>query len=158
MEFRSSADLRKRLTGSYQGTLQQVVRRILGGYDFFVKSGKNGLEVNLIGSGGTTAVVGASSASQVAEKREVATGELSPSPKVAERPVPVVASARRSPTINHARGPPPLPAAPLATTPGPALAVTPSSAQLGLAPTPVPSPGAPIIVLPPPNPGPAQAR
>jgi hypothetical protein len=118
------------VTGTYQGSLQQVVMRILGGYDFFVKSGENGLEITLLGSGRATAVVGASSASKVAEKREDATAESSPAANVAERAMPVVASAGRSPTIKHPKGPPPVPAAPLATStaPGPALAVAPSPA------------------------------
>jgi hypothetical protein len=130
VEFRSSADLEKRLTGTYQGSLQQVVMRILGGYDFFVKSGENGLEISLLGSGRATAVVGPSSTSKVAEKRGDAAAELSPATNVAERPMPVVASAGRSPTIKRAKGPPLFPAAPLAmsTAPGPALAVAPSPA------------------------------
>jgi hypothetical protein len=130
VEFRSSADLEKRITGTYRGSLQQVVMHILGGYDFFVKSGENGLEITLLGLGRAIAVVGASSASKVAEKREDAAAELSPAANVAERAMPVVASAGRSPTIRHPKGPPPVPAAPLATSiaPGPALAVAPSPA------------------------------
>jgi hypothetical protein len=131
VEFRSSADLEKRITGTYQGSLRQVVMHILGGYDFFVKSGENGLEISLLGSGRATAVVGASSASKVAEKREDATaGSSPPAANVAERAMCVAASAGRSPTIDHSKGPPPVPAAPLAmsTVPGPALAVAPSPA------------------------------
>jgi hypothetical protein len=61
VRFRSSAKLEKRLTGTYHGSLQQVMTQILRGYDFFVKSGENGLEITLLGLGKTFAVASAGS-------------------------------------------------------------------------------------------------
>jgi hypothetical protein len=49
VQFRSAANLDKRLTGTYKGTLQQAVSRVLKGYDFVVKSGRSGLEITLLG-------------------------------------------------------------------------------------------------------------
>ena len=51
VHFRSSANLEKKLTGTYEGTLQQVVTHVLSGYNFVVKSGERGIEITLLGSG-----------------------------------------------------------------------------------------------------------
>jgi len=62
VRFRSLANVEKRVTGTYQGSLQQVMTQILRGYDFFIKSGENGLEITLLGFGKTFAVTAAGSA------------------------------------------------------------------------------------------------
>jgi hypothetical protein len=67
VQSRSAANLDKRLTGTYEGTLLQAVSRILKGYDFVVKSGQSGLEITLLGAGKPVAVVGARSATKSAE-------------------------------------------------------------------------------------------
>jgi hypothetical protein len=59
VRFRSAANLNKRLTGTYQGTLQQVISRILKGYDFATRSGAAGLEITLHGAGTPVDVAGA---------------------------------------------------------------------------------------------------
>jgi hypothetical protein len=51
VQLRSAADLDKRLTGTYEGTLQQAVSHILKGYDFVVKSDQSALEITLLGAG-----------------------------------------------------------------------------------------------------------
>jgi hypothetical protein len=63
VQFRSAANLDKRLSGTYAGTLEQVVSHILKGYDFVVKSGPAGLEITLLGAGKPTPVFGARPAS-----------------------------------------------------------------------------------------------
>jgi hypothetical protein len=78
VHFRSSANLDKRLTGTYEGTLQQVVTRLLRGYNFVMKSGEQGIEVTLLGTGKTVAVGGTSSTAKVAVRRVNATAEPSP--------------------------------------------------------------------------------
>jgi hypothetical protein len=147
VQFRSSADLEKRLTGTYKGSLQQVVSRILAGYTFFVKSDETGLEITLLGLGKTIAVVGASSASKVAMRRADATTEPSPAANPVERPVPVPApsSGGPIPTKTLAEGPRPMPSASgpaPGLVPGPALSSVPlpSPAAPGSAPGPVPGP------------------
>jgi hypothetical protein len=140
VQFRSSADLEKRLTGTYKGSLQQVVSRILAGYTFFVKSDETGLEITLLGSGKTIAMVGASSASKVAMRRADATTEPSPAAteqsvaaNPAERPVP--SSGGPIPTKTSAEGPRPMP-----STSGSAPSPVPGPAT---GPGPVPLPAAP---------------
>jgi hypothetical protein len=145
VQFRSSADLEKRLTGTYKGSLQQVVSRILAGYTFFVKSDETGLEITLLGLGKTIAVVGASSASKVAMRRADATTEPSPAANPVERPVPVPSSGGPIPTKTLAEGPRPMPSASgpaPGPVPGPALSSVPlpSPAAPGSAPGPVPGP------------------
>jgi hypothetical protein len=141
VQFRSSVDLEKRLTGTYRGSLQQVVTRVLTGYDFFVKSGEKGLEITLIGSGRTIAVLGASS--KVARRTD-ATPEQSPAANPAERPVlssgapiptPEPSSGGPIPTKTLAEGPHPMPAT-SGSAPGPVPGPT-------LGPGPVPSPAPP---------------
>jgi hypothetical protein len=62
VRFRSLANVEKRVTGTYQGSLEQVMTQILRGCDFFMKSGENGLEITLLGVGKTFAVTAAGSA------------------------------------------------------------------------------------------------
>jgi hypothetical protein len=59
VQFKSSANLNKQLTGTYKGTLQQAVSRVLNGYDLVMKPGQAGLEVTLLGIRKSVAAVGA---------------------------------------------------------------------------------------------------
>src|SRR5262249_3504685 len=45
LRYRSGAPLDKRLTGTHQGSLQRVVRRVLDGYDFVVRTSGEGVDV-----------------------------------------------------------------------------------------------------------------
>src|SRR5262245_47947670 len=38
LQYRGTATLDRRISGSYRGTLQHVIRRLLDGYDFIVKT------------------------------------------------------------------------------------------------------------------------
>jgi hypothetical protein len=111
---------------AYPGSLQQVVKRVLTGYDFFVKSGEKELGITSLGSGQTTAFLGSSSESEVAVQRADATTERSPA-SPAKRPVML------------AEGPRPIAAAP-SPVPGPSL----SSAPLPSAPIMGSTPPAPV--------------
>jgi hypothetical protein len=137
VQFRSSADLEKRITGTYQGSLQQVVTRVLSGYDFFVKSGEKGLEITLLGSGKTIAGVGAPS--EVARRADATTEpspaatEQSVAANPAERPVP--SSGGPIPTKTSAEGPRPMPpASGSAPSPVPGPATGPGPVPLPAAP------------------------
>jgi hypothetical protein len=50
VHYRSSANLEKRLNETYEGPLQRVMKRILNGYSFVVKTGDGGIEVTVIGT------------------------------------------------------------------------------------------------------------
>jgi hypothetical protein len=110
VRFRSAATLDKRLTGTYAGTLQQAVSRILKGYDFVVKSGPAGLEITLLGSGTPTVVVGARAATKPAEApaAQLATAMAD----TGDRPVPMPASGGLPPPIRVAEGTGPVPTRP----------------------------------------------
>jgi hypothetical protein len=160
VHFRSSANLEKRLTGTYVGTLQQVVTHVLRGFNFVMKSGDKGIEITLLGTGKTITVGGVSSAPKVAVRRTEAAAEPSPAADAAVQPVPVASSTGPLPVIRLAEGAPPIPlAAPPASgsapapVPGTATADAPSPAPPapGSKPSPVPTPGtASAAVLPPP--------
>lgn len=51
VHYRSSANLEKQLTGTYQGSLQRELIRILEGYDFFISKMSDGrIEVTVLGT------------------------------------------------------------------------------------------------------------
>jgi hypothetical protein len=49
LRYRSSVALNAPISGTYQGTLRQVVTRLLDGYSFIVKSGPGGIELTVLG-------------------------------------------------------------------------------------------------------------
>jgi hypothetical protein len=124
VQFRSAANLDKRLTGTYKGTLQQAVSRVLKGYDFVVKSGRSGLEITLLGAGKPVAVVEARSVKKSAEL--TATN--------ADPDVPQPRSDGPTPPIKVAQGPGPVP------TPAPPGAAPFPAPQVGSSPAPMPIP------------------
>jgi hypothetical protein len=116
VQFRSAANLDKRLTGTYEGTLQQAVSRVLKGYDFVVKSGRSGLEITLLGAGKPVAV------------------ELTSTATNADPDVPQPRSDGPTPPIEVAQGPGTVP------TPAPPGAAPFPVPQLGSSPAPMPIP------------------
>ena len=51
LRYRSPAPLGRRITGAHRGSLQRVVALLLDGYDFVVKTGAEGVEVTVYGTG-----------------------------------------------------------------------------------------------------------
>jgi hypothetical protein len=49
VRYRSSANLERRVSGTYTGSLQQVVARVLAGYNFFVKAGEGVVDITVLG-------------------------------------------------------------------------------------------------------------
>jgi hypothetical protein len=126
VHYRSSTDLRKRLTGTYAGSLQKVVTQVLNGYDFFVGTGGRRIEITLLGS----------SAASPGGTPPVATPAL-PTPEAAPVPGQGLAAAPLMP--------PPIPTPALPTSepaplPRQGLAAAPLPAPSGS----VPRPGPPI--------------
>jgi hypothetical protein len=148
VQFKSAANLDKRLTGTYQGTLQQAVSHILKGYDFVVRSGPAGLEITLLGAGKPVAVLGARPATKAAEAAPSAGPHPVPIAIAdgADHPVPMPTSGGPTPPIKVAQGPAPVPTppAPGTTAPSPVPQIgsgpapSPMPPQPGAAPTPVP--------------------
>jgi hypothetical protein len=155
VHYQSSANLEKQISGTYEGTLQRVVIRVLEGYNVIVKTNKGRTEITVLETRNASAVAGASSPSPAsktapvlpappalassssngAERPAATTQAAQPSPvsKDAELPAPAASPAAPSPTIMLAEGPmPPVP----------------SAASPGSVPTPVPE-GRPSTVAPP---------
>jgi hypothetical protein len=139
VRFRSAANLDKRLTGTYQGTLQQAVSQILKGYHFVVKPGQAGLEITLLDAGKPVAVVGARPATRAAEAVPAAP-QSTPIATVgnANRPAPVPSSGGPTPPIRVAQGPAPVP-----TPPAPGTTAPSPVPQIGPGPMPAPMPPQP---------------
>jgi hypothetical protein len=51
LQYRGTATLERRITGSYRGSLQHVIRRLLDGYDFIVKTNVDDVEVTVLSGG-----------------------------------------------------------------------------------------------------------
>jgi hypothetical protein len=162
VQFRSSANLEKRLTGTYTGTLQQVVSHVLRGYDFVAKSGEKGIEITLLGSGKPIAIGAAPSAPAPVEQRADTEAEPSPPTDAADRPLPTAASTGPLPVIKIAEGGPPIPTAARPTSGMPPMPVAatgtgavpaPSPPEPGSKPGPIPLPSKAATLLPPPVPG-----
>jgi hypothetical protein len=143
-EFRSAANLDKRLTGTYEGTLQQAVSHILKGYDFVMKSGPSGLEITLLGAGKPVAVLGTRPATKPAEAAPAAAPAPTATADGAERPVPMPSGGGSTPQVRVAQGPglvltPPAPGAAPGPVPqvgaGPGPSPTPSQSGAGPTPT-----------------------
>jgi hypothetical protein len=156
VEFRSAANLDKRLTGTYEGTLQQAVSRILKSYDFVVKSGQAGLEITLLGAGKPVLVLGTRPATRSADAPPA---DATPT-ATADNPVPAPVSGGPMPPVEVAQGPVPMPTPPAsgaAPVPmpqiGPGPAPMPMPPQPGAAPTPVPPLPTPSSAVPPPPTG-----
>lgn len=50
LRYRSPASLTRRVTGTYEGSLQHVVARVLDGYNFVMKTGSEGVEAWVYGA------------------------------------------------------------------------------------------------------------
>jgi hypothetical protein len=51
LHHRGASTLERRITGTYRGSLQHVVRRLLDGYDFIMKTNLDEIEVMVLGGG-----------------------------------------------------------------------------------------------------------
>jgi hypothetical protein len=58
VHYRSSVDLSRTVSGTYKGTLLQVVSRLLEGYNFTLRVSDNRIEAVIIGLSGTTPTTG----------------------------------------------------------------------------------------------------
>jgi hypothetical protein len=83
LQYQGPAALSRRVTGTYEGSLQRVIARLLDGYDFVIKTDREGVEVRVYGG--------------------VKTGEavLAPKPVVMPKPPPAAKARRESKRKRH---------------------------------------------------------
>lgn len=131
VHYSSSANLEKQLSGTYQGSLQRVLTRVLQGYNFIVRTKDGRIEVTVLGT---------RNASGTAEA--AATPALSKGAPVASQPSPIASKAA---PIPQAKPGLPAPSAKVAELPEPILPMVASSSggvvpEIKLAEEPMPAP------------------
>jgi hypothetical protein len=140
MHYQSSANLDKRLSGTYAGPLSRVLARILDGYNFVVKTDNGTIAVTVLGPPNAGAAPAASSAVRVGRQPgEAGTSQarggaedLAQAPAV---PTPT------QPSSSAAPAPVPEPRQSQAAAPAPPV--------LGATASPAPQPGGPAVTPPP---------
>jgi hypothetical protein len=150
MHYQLSANLDKRLSGTYVGSLRRVLTRILDGYNFVLKTDNGTIAVTVLGTPNASAAVPVSSGPKVVGQ-PAASAPAAELPYVVDdraRPTVAASTAAPSPAITE---PPPFPTPALPTS-GSALAPVP---ELGQSAAPAPAPpalGAKAIPAPEPRP------
>jgi hypothetical protein len=66
VNYRSAADLERQINGTYTGSLEKVLKRVLEGYSFFVKTGDGGLELTVLESSNAAPAIEASPSLEIA--------------------------------------------------------------------------------------------
>ncbi len=89
VHYRSSANLQMRVTGNYEGSLQRVMKRILDGYSYFVKSGDGRIDLTVLDAPRITPSSGASAPFRVVGL---------PADTVPAQPPPAIAAVEKSVT------------------------------------------------------------
>jgi hypothetical protein len=146
IRYRSSASLDTRRSGTYAGSLPQVVTRVLAGYNFVLMTEDGNMVVTVFGT--PTAAAAPAISGAVRDQAEAAPAAQPPgaAPDAAHplaAPVPVIDPAEK-PAL-------PMPALPES---GPAPAPIPEPGHSSAMPAPAaPAPGSPAIPAPRPGPG-----
>ena len=137
LQLQSSANLDKPISGTYHGSLQRIVARLLEGYNFIIQTNQGGLQVTVLGTQGgpstAVAAVASPSSGQASPSRQTAAGARavpsSPAPQIAAqaKSTPKSSSSQASSSksapppfvFKVAEGPAPMPTPAPATTKGP---------------------------------------
>jgi len=149
VHYRSSADLKTEITGTYEGSLRRVVTRILEGYNFIMKSSPGGIEVTVLGRrnapamSGVTITAKGTPTPQAVPKTAAAPSRVAQQPQAAPSGT-APATAAPAPAIKVAEGPMPVPTP---TASGKSLPVPTPNTSVLVAP-PVPAPGAAAGAVP----------
>lgn len=158
LQFESSANLDKQISGAYRGSLQRVVSRLLEGYNFIITTNEDKVQVAVLGTENSRIASGASAQSgQNAAATPAATsdtGSASPHPSspttaVASAAIPValIKSATSMPASSTASSSPPAPfELKVAQAPGPVPTPGPSTTS-----GPVPKPATSQMPMPTPS-------
>jgi hypothetical protein len=153
LHYRSSADLKNRITGTYQGSLRSVVARLLEGHDFVMSSGPEGLVITVFGGGKAAATTNVTIAAKSATPelvQNVAPAKTAAAPApTPEQTQPATAKSDAhlpAPEVKVAEGPMPVP------TPNPGAkslpAPAPPSKTTDLAAPTLPAKDAPAVPAP----------
>jgi len=97
LRYRSSANLGRKVSGTYRGSLERVVRRVLEGYDFVLKTDNGRLEVTVLGPRTPAAAVAAASPAIVQPAASSAPAIAQPAASSAPAPASVSGNASGSP-------------------------------------------------------------
>jgi hypothetical protein len=170
MHYQSSANLDKRLSGTYSGPLSRVLARILGGYNFVLKTDNGSIALTVLGPPGATP---ASSAPRVVRQPAEGAARARGAAEDLASPQVSASTAAPSPAVERTEEPSfPTPARPSSGAPPapvPELrqseaAAAPTPPAPGSKPSPAPEPGRPAAdassppaAATPPSP-PAQAK
>jgi hypothetical protein len=177
VKYTSSVGLDRPITGTYEGSLQRVLARVLDGYNFVVKTRDGRIDLTVLGtrSGPATAVAATPATAPAAPKAAPVAAATTPPPLKAESPAPAIKSAEQRqasaadtppssaapvPELKLAEGPVAVPmltpssvAPPIPTGPGPVPEMQPLTAA-----PPVPTiVGSAVLDAPQPAQGPAPA-
>ena len=121
VHFQSTANLQKQITGTYEGSLPKVLIRILEGYNVIMKTGKDRIQVTVLGTKNSSTAAGGT-------PEPVVTGATAP-PSAASAPVepssianhdikmPSAPAGASPPPILLAEGPPPTASPPSSSFP-----------------------------------------
>ena len=60
LQYRTSTDLNRNISGTYKGSLREVITQLLGGYDFFVHNSRNLVEIVVVGRSSAATAAGPS--------------------------------------------------------------------------------------------------
>jgi hypothetical protein len=96
VHYRSSVDLGRTVSGTYKGTLQHVVSRLLEGYNFTLQVSDNRIEAVIIGLAGTLPTTGQPTTAVAAASADAATTGTS------AEPAPTSANAANGEAVNFA--------------------------------------------------------
>jgi hypothetical protein len=155
LQFQATANLDRPVSGTYQGSLQHVVARLLEGYNFVIRTNDGALEITVLGTQNGTTVAGAQSTPVVvsataAPAQTPATFAQVQKPQEAQKPQNIAA-----PQV--AAGGTPALAAKKATSAAPVKPSSPDAAPvpvvLKVAEGPMPVPGPSTAAGPVPKPG-----
>jgi hypothetical protein len=140
VHYRSSVNLQTHLTGSYAGSLQTVMKRVLDGYSYFVKIGDGRIDLTVLDAPQNAPSIGASDLVRVVAPAEGARAQ--PSPAIATvQPSVMAVPAAPSTAASSSGGVGPLPSAPPQTEEGRVgAAAPPSPAIAGVDPPAQPAP------------------
>ncbi len=113
VHYRSSVNLQTHLTGSYEGSLQSVMKRVLDGYSYFVKIGDGRIDLTVLDAPRNAPAIGASDLVRVVAP-PAAAAAAQPSPAIAAGEPSVIAAPAASSSFGRVE---PRPSSPPPTEP-----------------------------------------